>query len=294
MQAAIYNPFGPDLRRTARLEDPKPSAEASAAASQRLARAIERPEYRKEGGNAVRGKQKTEKVLSIMPTYDLADAQKLARKLTGKWPRLFSREKTLEGVERMYLPMLYSQVLLPIRRPSAFRELYILTDAGNRLVTLEKGRFFTHHNVSPDLNIGYSENIVLSALREIGKGDFSRIRAETGMRPEQLKQTLEKLSGARIVIKRNDRYSIIECSRSALKHKLNFDEVSIDEGSICAQFEKKKALHYTKLLFPACEVTPISVVYLPFYRIIMRRGDKLRMLAFDSLFMKDRSESLLR
>lgn len=234
------------------------------------------------------------RILSLKSNYSMDDAQLLAMKLVGKWPKIFNRGETVESVGQMYLPMLYSQILLPTRNRSVFRELYVLTDAKNRLITLNKRKFFVKYDVNPSFSIGYHENIVLSSLREAGSISSSKIETETRMKPAQLRRVLSRLSNAGIIASSKGRYSIIECSRCALKHKLNFDETSVDEASIDSTFEKKKALHYTKLLFPACEVSPISVVYVPFYKIVLRSGSNIRMLAFDALFMKERSEGLLR
>ena len=52
---------------------------------------------------------------------------------------------------------------------------------------------------------------------------------------------------------------------------------------------QQKLIKYARLIFPGCNVSSVALVHLPMYKIVLRSGNRIKVIMLDAIGFKDQS-----
>ncbi len=231
------------------------------------------------------------KIFAVKASYTLDDAKRLAEKLASGRLKLW-RGMSVESVDTAYVPMLQAQVLAPTKRSSVFKEFYVIVDGRGRVVKDGGALRFVEPSADVAASLSDNEMAVAGALRAVGRADYDRLESATGMRSGTLVKALNRLSRAGVVRDDGSRYELVDMIKHASAKPAESEELLVGSALLAGQIDQKLVAKMLKVEFPACKITPMATVYLPVFRIVLRKGNTVKILVYDALHMGDQSGSM--
>ncbi len=239
--------------------------------------------------------QRHVKIFAIKAARTIDDARRIADRLaSGRLGGRLGGRMGVESVELAYIPMLHAQVLAPTQKSSVFKEFYVVVDERGRLMRDSGSLRFVDPSADVGASMSDKEVLVAEALRAAGKADYDKLESMTGMRSGTLIKAVNRLSKIGVVRDDGRRYSLVDMMRYASAKLAETDELLVNDSLLAGQIDQKKVAKMLKVEFPGCKITPMATLYLPVYRIVLRRGNTVRMLVYDAVHMGDQSASMLK
>ena len=261
-------------------------ADISAIVSGLRSQATDEPEQRKKAGKPTRHT----KIFAIKAEHTAEEARRLAERLaSGRLGGRLGGRMNVESVEPVYVPLLHAQVLAPTKKSSVFKEFYVVADGRGRLVRYSDSLHFIEPGADVGAAIGEKEAAVAEALRSAGKADYDRLESMTRMRSETLVKTIDRLSKIGVLRDDGRKYSIVDMIHYASPKPAETDELLVSDAELAGQIDQKRVAKMLKVEFLGCRITPLAVVHLPMYRIVLRKGNTVRILMYDAVHMDDQS-----
>ncbi len=246
------------------------------------------PEHKDEEG--VSRKQKASKLFVIKGNYDVEQAKSFALKLyNNPINKMRLNRENVESVEKAYLPMLNVQIIQPTKNASTFKEFYSLLSPDGKIIQIKKSIVFIDPGISKSIPISQPEQDVSRALMIYGGLDIKKLSARLGFSQNKLSVMLLSLERRGIIKKSKDKYVINTFLRYASRKPVECIEEKSAGILPYANVSQQKLIKYARLIFPGCSVSPVALVHLPIYKIVLRSSNRIKVIMLDAIGFKDQS-----
>ncbi len=230
----------------------------------------------------------TEKVrISVIDsTVTEEDAKRYANRIAQKRFLVFGGAvERIDSISRNYLCMVLCKVRVPTRRSGTYEERYALIDSKMNAVGIGKRISTSWFGGEKPLRLTANERKVLKELNTGSSLAFDKIVRLTGMEDTQVSRSLSRLERTGLADRRKDRFSPSRAKAGLAASAPAVSEQIADTDSIVGFPSKfaKAAKDRVSMLFPDSVVVSADLVYLPFYRITLRKGNRVKVASIDAV-----------
>ncbi len=235
-------------------------------------------------------KQKASRLFVLKGNYTIEQAKSLASKFsTNPINRMRLNHENVESVEKVYLPLLNIQIIQPTKNASTFKEFYSLLSPDGRIIQIKKSVVFIKPSINNSVSISPHEQDISRALMIYGWLDPKKLSIKTGFPQNKLLGILSSMSRRGIIRKSKDKYAINTLLKYASKKSVECIEEKSAGAIPYANMSQQKLIKYARLIFPGCNVSPVALVHLPMYKIVLRNGNRIRVIMLDAIGLRDQS-----
>ncbi len=218
---------------------------------------------------------------SMQALYSIDDAKKKAMKWLLKLPRIGWH---VDSASKEYAKMFMFKALIPKARQNEYIERYIL--AGNEIVAKVQGRKLELYELNK-YKFTDEEKAVLGCLM-LKSANLEQICNSAKLDEISALEAIDALEEKGLVYERFGRFKIngfkkyFMQSMPVLTHERHALPLFISTNA-------KKARDMLASAFYGIELLEPKEVYLPFYRVTLRKGNRIRILLFDGIELKERA-----
>lgn len=229
------------------------------------------------------------KITALSLKFSTHDAHVFARGIAARRFGIFGRPiEQPEAIRINYVMASLSTIRISTRKKHEFEEYFFLMDKNFKLVRLYKGVRFESNKIGKPRKLGPLETTLLSALRSkkrIAIANVDRLRLGD---TKEVNNALRKLLKLKLVARdgkniRAENYSDYLMSELPELEDVYVQSKGIDQIGI----SKDEVKAYVSNLYPNAILVNLSFVYIPVYKIILRRRNKIRIFNIDGLYGKE-------
>ena len=228
----------------------------------------------------------------IEPKFSADDAASKAQSLLKKKFGLFGDAvEAVDSIKPKYIQLAACDIRTPTRKKNEFKEHSLLI-MGNRLVTFGKEVEFNPVAIEKPVKLNADELEVLAAVTRRGKADIAQI--ESDLNASNLSRIIGKLNRSGHITESKGKFSIPDYTRHSQGLGNCQNQMQILESSV-VNYDRnclKNAGLLAANIYPNSQAMRIAEVYLPIYEITLRHDSRVRVFIFDSLYLKDITNSL--
>ena len=221
-----------------------------------------------------------EDLLVIKPNFSVDDAKSYALKLSEK--RFVGFGKILEeidSIDEVYLPIASAKIRVGTGRRNEYREYYLALSPRKRPVLFGKKADECGDDVSM-LRLSEEEKQVLGGIIKKRRISVDKLSESLGIDEIRISRIVGKLAKSSRVYENNGLVS----GKSYDKYLsvTNTETVRGEVGEkIGRVLDRESVANALSNYFPSALLDGLSTIYLPLYRIRLRRGNKIREFYFD-------------
>jgi hypothetical protein len=230
--------------------------------------------------------EKIEVITGIHPREELEQKLKGSKSTITKL--MHKNNYSIESLDTIYVPLVLIKLLVPVGKGSDYTELEAIYDNNMREVSIDKGVKLLSHAPQKIQRISEKELALLEVLRRLKRSKSERLAKECAMDITAVEKMLISLEGNSLV-EYDGKYYVpkpIPKRRLKIPETLERDAdgevISLDIRDIHKLVENR---------YPGCKLESYSVFYMPFYKAILRRNNRLKVALFNSMSLKEEKVS---
>lgn len=233
-----------------------------------------------------KGDEKRNSISTIIkPRFSLEDAQEYAMKLSEK--RFIGFGRAMENIDRIdeiYFPISKAKIRVGTGRKNEYKEYYFFLSPKMRPVAFAKKAEESSDEINV-LNLSENEEKALGEIIRKRRISANRLSEDLGLMHSKASKIVRKLSKSNRISENDgvlsgksyERYLSVaspDVIRSAIE----------DKAILCRALERKKVKAALCNYLPGAGLVSCETIYLPLYRITLRRDNKIREFYFDRIF----------
>lgn len=196
-----------------------------------------------------------------------------------------SPKEVVESVVKRYVELAVCCVRLPTGRRKEFDEYYLVIDSGLNFFRIGNRIDVLKSQATRPFKITAAGLALLYAISKNGKADLKEAAEISGLGARKAQSELDRLARSGLVHSESGRFRIADrrealCDAAPKRVRLEVDSDSI-EGS--DELREGEARQFVLASFPGCSIISIDKVYMPLYRITLRRGNRVRLFSMDAV-----------
>lgn len=222
------------------------------------------------------------------PIISEEDAKIFAEKSSHKLFGIFG--KKLEFISELslkYLPVMLCDIRIPTKKKREFDVYQILITNEGNLIKINKGIIIFNPNIKYKKITSSEEKLLYTVKlsKSIKKIDLFKIQ---DFKSSTITPSIRSLNSKNLIEIKNDKLYAKTYYDFNLSTKLKIEETTIPENNVSGEFLNDKELElYLHNLFPCFILDNVSQIYLPFYEIILKHKNKVRIFKVDTIFCKE-------
>ncbi len=214
------------------------------------------------------------------------DARDYATRETKKQFGIFGKSvEQVDSIKLVYSTSVLCSLRLPTRRPNEYNEISVLLK-GTSMVTLGKKIDLHSTGLTGPVKMNEKEKAVLKSLYIRNKSDPRGIEKDTGIPDIDVEKTLSRFRRIGLVTEDRGTVTFNNYKRYALHSQPNVSKKPImtDETQKTEARMLSDAEGMVSTLFPGSTLLSTTVVYLPIYRISLRKGGRVRIFNIEAVY----------
>lgn len=222
--------------------------------------------------------------------FTMEDARERAARIAKKLFLLIGpKVEVVDSLEQVYVQSSLCLVMVPTGKKNEYIEHYILLK-GDEIVKAKKQISFIRPRAGKPIKLSDNERAFLTALSSEGGLSLPLWEAaeRASMSQEAAARCARRLKRANLVKEGNGNYSTENYKWHLLFSKPSTIRVKIDSKKVL-NYSPKPPISTVWLLadiFPDCKSSIVGSVYVPVYKITLRRKGKVRVFFIDGIYGK--------
>ncbi|MCL4404904.1 MAG: DUF87 domain-containing protein [Candidatus Marsarchaeota archaeon] len=233
----------------------------------------------------------TEKLSVISGAYA---PEELEQRLQGtKGPlRLVSFGRySIEDILPVYVPFIAARIMVPRGRGTEYYEIDRVYDNSMREVAINKSIKVLAHAPKEVRPPDAREVALLERLRRLKHADATKISKELGLSLEQAEKILMGLERKGMVGFDGKNYAVHPIRKSREKLPQTLDAPAYEKAVVLDPNEKLLATA-VELNYPGCRLESYDVFYIPFYKVKLRKGNRVKVSVFNPMTLREEKAAL--
>lgn len=213
-------------------------------------------------------------------------AEAYAARIAQKQFLLFGNAvESVDEIARNYIPLVSCRIRIPTYKNGVYEERHIMLDGKFRAVRIDKKINAGWFGGEKRIKLSADEGKVLRVLNSASWLTVEKAMKQTGLDDMHASRSLLRLERAGLAKRNKDRFSSYGLRAMLEEAEPDISEEKVPEGSIIGNPDTllKSAKERILTLFPGSQFIGIGLVYLPFYRITLRKGSRVKVVSVDAI-----------
>ena len=226
----------------------------------------------------------------LQGNYTMEDAQNYANsKVSGLINSKFLKYQ-IEMVDKVYIPALYSKLYIQTKNLSVVKENYAVIGFNGEIFKINQKDFQIIRK--PDINLKGEElsdveKAILYLIRGYNKISLEKIIKITKYDKKLIQKILNNLIDKGVILFNGKYYLLKDFGNNSFNNKLELSEAYIKTTDIIGKIKYSDILKEEEIVFAGCKIEDTLPIYIPLYKIIFRKDNKLKTMLLDSISFKD-------
>ncbi len=203
--------------------------------------------------------------------------------------------ESLENMSEKYIPMHLAKLRVPTGRRNEFEERSLLIDGKLQAVMLSGKVERADALTGAKVKLSPTERKLLPILNGRRTSDIEKMARENGVSEGTAFKAIDRLEDYKLISINGDRIRTPDRRNMLMSGSPDLSDRAISDSDIAggASSARRSAEQAIALAFPNAVISDLQEVYLPFYEITLRKGDKVRVFRIDAVFGKELDPKLL-